>query len=335
MTSLSWILALFILILVVTFIPRIGLYSVYKTYRIAQEREQVEDALKHLLDREQQGRHASPESLAGTLNIQRVNVMRLIEDMETQNLLESRGSELHLTTEGERWALHVVRAHRLWERYLTDEARMPLEKVHTEAHRREHTITDAELDEMDAAMGHPTQDPHGDPIPTREGNLPKAEGMPLTAWQAEGPVRIVHLEDEPALAFEQILAAGLRLGQTIRVLDRSPQRILLTDGETEYRLAPAVAANVSVAPLPESEITKASAIPLVELTDNQRAEIVILDKAVQGFTRRRFLDLGLTPGTMIYPELHNFFGDPRAYRVRGTLIALRKDQAAQIWVKPV
>ena len=47
------------------------------------------------------------------------------------------------------------------------------------------------------------------------------------------------------------------------------------------------------------------------------------------------MDLGLTPGTLIFPELQNFFGDPRAYRVRGTLIALRKDQAAQIWVKPV
>jgi DtxR family Mn-dependent transcriptional regulator len=329
-----WLLSVLVL-LIVTFLPRVGLFAIYKTYRIAQEREQVEDALKHLIDREQQGRYASPESLAGTLDIQRSNVMRLIENMETQNLLESRGAELHLTTEGERWALHVVRAHRLWERYLTDEARMPLEKVHTEAHRREHTITEAQLDEMDAAMGHPTRDPHGDPIPTREGTLLKAEGMPLTAWQAEGPMRIVHLEDEPALAFEQILAAGLRLGQTIRILDRSPQRYLLTDGETEYRLAPAVAANVSVAALPESEVTKASAIPLAELTYNQRAEIVILDDAVQGFTRRRFLDLGLTPGTVIFPELKNFFGDPRAYRVRGTLIALRKDQAAQIWVKPV
>ncbi|NTU77542.1 MAG: ferrous iron transport protein A [Alphaproteobacteria bacterium] len=68
---------------------------------------------------------------------------------------------------------------------------------------------------------------------------------------------------------------------------------------------------------------------------DQRGEIISLDDAVQGFTRRRFLDLGLTPGTMIYPELGNFFGDPRAYRVRGTLIALRKDQAAQIWVKPI
>jgi DtxR family Mn-dependent transcriptional regulator len=110
---------------------------------------------------------------------------------------------------------------------------------------------------------------------------------------------------------------------------------VLSDGENEYRLAPAVASNISVAPLPESELLKRTAVPLSELAHNQHAEIIILDDAVQGFTRRRFLDLGLTPGTLIYPELDNFFNDPRAYRVRGTLIALRQDQAAQIWVKPV
>ncbi len=334
MTITVW-LVLAILLIAAIFIPRVGLIAIYKTYRAARERELVEDALKHLLDREQHGRQASPESLAGTLNLQRTRVMKLIEDMETQGLLESRGANLHLTTQGERWALHVVRAHRLWERYLTDEARMPLGKIHGESERREHSLTEAQLDDLDAALGHPTRDPHGDPIPTREGTLLKAEGMPLTAWQSESPARIVHLEDEPALAFEQILAAGLRLGQTIRILDRNPQRYLLTDGETEFRLAPAVAANVSVAPLPESEVAKANAISLAELTYDQRAEIIVLDEAVQGFTRRRFLDLGLTPGTVVYPELQNFFGDPRAYRVRGTLIALRKDQAAQIWVKPV
>ncbi|NOH02145.1 MAG: ferrous iron transport protein A [Chloroflexi bacterium] len=80
---------------------------------------------------------------------------------------------------------------------------------------------------------------------------------------------------------------------------------------------------------------KREAIPLAELAQDQRAQIVALDDAVQGFTRRRFLDLGLTPGATIYPELANFFGEPRAYRVRGTMIALRNDQASQIWVKPI
>jgi DtxR family transcriptional regulator, Mn-dependent transcriptional regulator len=327
-----WILGVLI---IAVFIPRYGLLALYKDWRSAKERERLEDALKHLLDREGQGRHASPESLAGTLNLPRAKVTRLISDMESQGLLETHGSQLHLTAEGERWAMHVVRAHRLWERYLVDEARMPLNQIHDMAQKREHSLTEAQLDELDAALGYPTLDPHGDPIPTREGKVASVESAPITAWQAEGPVRIVHIEDEPAIAYEQILAAGLRLGQTIRIIERTPQRVVLSDGETEYRLAPTVAANVGVAPLPEHEIARAGAVSLVDLAHDQRAEIVHLDDAVQGFTRRRFLDLGLTPGTTIYPELGNFFGDPRAYRVRGTLIALRKDQAAQIWVRPV
>ncbi len=335
MSPTNWILLSAFVLLLIIFIPRVGLLAIIKIYRAAKEREHIEDALKHLLDREQQGRHASPVTLAGTLDLPLAKVTQLVEDMETQELLETRGNDLHLTSKGERWALHVVRAHRLWERFLADEARMPLEKVHNEAQRREHSLTESQLNELDAALGHPTRDPHGDPIPTREGTLPKVEGTPITAWQADRPARIVHLEDEPALAYQQILAAGLRLGQVIRILEKTQNRYLLSDGETEYKLAPAVAANIHVATLPESEMLKREAVPLVELAHDQRGEIVMLDEAVQGFTRRRFLDLGLTPGTVIYPELQNFFGDPRAYRIRGTLIALRKDQAAQIWVKPV
>jgi DtxR family Mn-dependent transcriptional regulator len=212
---------------------------------------------------------------------------------------------------------------------------MPLEKVHNEANRREHGLTAEQLDEMEVALGYPSRDPHGDPIPTREGKMPSEETTPLTAWQADRPARIVHLEDEPAIAYQQILATGLRLGQTIRILESTPERYILSDGENEYRLAPAVAANVHVAPLPDEALIPSGTISLNELKHDQRAEIITLDEAVQGFTRRRFLDLGLTPGTQIYPELQNFFGDPRAYRIRGTLIALRDEQAAQIWVKPV
>jgi DtxR family Mn-dependent transcriptional regulator len=331
---MNWIVIL-ALLAVFVFIPRYGGLALLRRWQSERQREQVEDALKHLLDREQEGRHASPESLAGSLSLSRVKVTRLIAEMESQGLLKTQGSQLYLTTEGERWAMHIVRAHRLWERYLVDEARMPLNRIHGEAHKREHSMTDAQLNELDAALGHPTRDPHGDPIPSRAGKMPAVEITSLTAWQDEGPARIVHIEDEPAIAFDQILATGLRLGQTIRILERTPQRILLSDGESEYRLAPTIAANIGVAPVLSRERTEASVMQLAELRQNQRGEIIELDDAVQGFTRRRFLDLGLTPGTTIFPELGNFFGDPRAYRVRGTLIALRQDQAAQIWVKPV
>ncbi len=329
---IPWLPVILLLLLLAT--PRIGLYALWQARRKAREREQVEDALKYLLDHEQAGLHVTSEALAGALRLSRSQAMRLAQRMAAQGLLEFRGPALHLTAEGERWAMHIVRAHRLWERYLADEARMPLEKIHREAHRLEHQLTADQVEALDAALGYPQFDPHGDPIP-RPGSQVADRGQPITTWPPDTPGRITHLEDEPPLAYQQILATGLQLGQVIRVLERTSERIALSDGEKEYLLAPAVAANIFVSPAAESAAHPQGVQPLHTLPHGQEAEIVLIDDHVQGFTRRRFLDLGLTPGTRIVPALENFFREPRAYRVRGTLIALRNDQAAHIFVRPL
>lgn len=326
---------IFLALLIWAFLPKIGFWALWQTYRAARAREQVEDALKHLLDNEQNGLHATIDSLAGALDISRKQAGELAEHMAEQGLLVFHGMGLHLTPDGERWAMHVVRAHRLWERYLADEARMPLEKIHREAHRREHSLSSADVDALDAALGYPRFDPHGDPIPRSGEQFSAPQGTPVNDWPLDTPGQIIHLEDEPRMAYQQILAAGLQVGQVVRVLERTPQRVVLSDGENEYRLAPAVAANVHLTAAAERTGYAPDVIPLHQLAHGQSAEIVALDDRVQGFTRRRFLDLGLTPGTRITPELENFFREPRAYRVRGTLIALRNNQAAHIFVRPI
>jgi len=103
------------LLLIVYFHSRFGLLMLYRNWRDARQRELVEDALKHLLDREQGGRHASPESLAGTLGLSRVKNDFLITRMESQGRIQTHGSELHLTPNGETLGITYVRAHRLWE----------------------------------------------------------------------------------------------------------------------------------------------------------------------------------------------------------------------------
>jgi DtxR family Mn-dependent transcriptional regulator len=316
--------------------PRLGGVAIYRQWRTRREQEQIEDALKLLFDAQQENRSAGMRTLMGVLHLSENQALRLTNHLQTQGLIEIRKSSLRLTTEGERLALHLVRAHRLWERYLADEAGMPLARIHKEAHRREHGMTPEQIEAMETAMGFPTRDPHGDPIPDRSGTLPQnGFGVALTDWEAEQTGRIVHLEDEPAIAFAQIIAEGIHLGQRVRVIENSPHRVAFTDGENEFRLAPAVAANVFLEPLPEIAAQPEGILSLAALSHNQAAEIIGLDDACQGFTRRRFLDLGMTPGTQIAPELQNAIGDPRAYRVRGTLIALRKEQAGMIWVKPL
>jgi DtxR family Mn-dependent transcriptional regulator len=208
---------------------------------------------------------------------------------------------------------------------------MPLDQIHEEAHHREHTLSVQQVDELEAALGHPSLDPHGDPIPGPGGKIKPSDAKPLTSLAADEIGRVVHLEDEPAIAYAQIQAEGIHLGQTCAWSNPLPDRLVVTDGSSEYTLAPVVAANVHFMPV-ERLAQQKGLLTLRHLAARQKAEIVELDQACQGFTRRRFLDLGLTPGTVIFPELPNPFGDPRAYRVRGTLIALRKDQADQIWM---
>jgi DtxR family Mn-dependent transcriptional regulator len=330
-----FIVILFLLALLLVFLPRWGLLSRWRRWRLAVERERVQDALKLLLDEQWQLHQTSLSDLSARLHLSDKTGLRLVGRMQSQGLIEQDGVELRLTPQGREAALQIVRAHRLLERYLATEARMPLDQVHRRAHHLEHGLSVSQVDRLDADLGYPRRDPHGDPIPGPGGELSAAEGVPLTAFALDRPGKIVHLEDEPPLAYAQILAEGLRLGQSVRLLEITHQRCLLTDGEAEYRLAPAVAANIFVEPLAEAAQAQPGLVTLNALAAGHKGEIVTLDDACQGFTRRRFLDLGLTPGTEIYPELHNIFGDPRAYRLRGTLIALRHDQASQVWVRPL
>lgn len=321
------------------FYPRQGLAARWRAWRRSVERQQIEDALKYTFNIQQENHSPSVDALAGALRLSQRSVLRLVAQMQSQNLVEQRRNRVYLTPEGQRWALQVVRAHRLWERYLADEARVPLDQIHEMAHKLEHKSTLEQIDDLDAALGHPSRDPHGDPIPNAAGVLRQSsdeegQAVALTDWEVGKRGQIVHLEDEPPVAYAQLVAEGLNVGQWVDLLERTNERLTLTDGRQEMRIAPAIAANVYLRKLEEAEGVQENLVSLSSLPARAAAKIVRLDERCQGFSRRRFLDLGLTPGTQIFPELENPFGEPRGYRVRGTLIALRNDQAEMILVEP-
>lgn len=299
-----------------------------------QQRHRLEDGLKHLFDLEYRGRHGSLASLTGALRVTDDVALDLVHRMQTQGLLVTRGDELDLTPDGERLALQVIRAHRLLERYFADEARLPLPQVHAAAERGEHDLSPEAADRLSASLGHPVVDPHGDPIPTRDGFVPPAAGTPATAWPVNQLARVVHLEDEPPISYAQLVAEGIFVGQTLRIIDATPERFLLTDGDNEFRLAPAVAANIFLETAPQAA-THPGAVRLADLPTGQDAHILGLDDTCQGYSRRRLMDLGFTPGATIRAALRTFAGDPRAYELRGTLVALRREQASQVLVQPL
>lgn len=301
--------------------------------RLWETRRRVlaEDALKHIHTTNLGNRPVSPDSLAAALRISPRATATLIENLQAQGWLRSGGDNLSLSADGARLAVQVIRAHRLWERYLVDEARMPLSDVHAEAERREHARTPEELDALEAAMGYPRTDPHGDPIPTAGGELEEPAAQAVTDWPLDTLARIVHLEDEPPAIFAQIAAEGLRPGQTIRVIEADAKRVVLSSEEDTHVLAPVVAANIFVTSV-DKEDEHAPCPRLTSLKLGQRATVRELDETLRGFTRRRLLDLGLTPGVTVTAEMTGIFRDPVAYRVRGTLIALRREQARYVLI---
>ncbi len=124
-------------------------------------------------------------------------------------------------------------------------------------------------------------------------------------------------------------------GTRVRVTERRPGLVRLdVDGRT-VSLPSVAASNVHVGPVREVIEPAVDIIPLARLSRGQAGEVVGIDDRVRGLTRRRLLDLGVTPGTVIRPELEPLFGRPRAFRIRQTLVALRDEQAEGIQVRPL
>ena len=137
-------------------------------------------------------------SIAGNLSITTDKAGKLINRLETMGLIASKDDQtVELTDAGRSYALRVIRVHRIWERYLADETSIAPADWHNQACKIEHKVTVEETEKLAAQIGHPVFDPHGDPIPTADGQLPEPKGKSLTSLQEGQMARITHLEDEP------------------------------------------------------------------------------------------------------------------------------------------
>ena len=316
-----------------------GVFLMVRSFRRhrAGSRELVEDALKLLISSEGGDVSALEEALSRRLKLSDRARDRLIRRMADRGLVRSGGRGIELTSEGKVLGLQIVRAHRLLERYLVDEADVSLKEVHRFAEKREHRLTGEEVDSLEARLGYPDRDPHGDPIPGRVVADRAESGTPLTDWPVGVSASIRHIEDEPASIFAQILAEGLLPGTELVVKESSDRGIRLGVDGGELWLAQALAANIFVStPRPGREAIEGE-IPLSRLEIGKRGVVTEISEEIRGLARRRLLDLGFTRGAVVTPWLRSSFGggDPVAYRLRGTTIALRREQTDRIRVKAV
>lgn len=126
-----------------------------------------------------------------------------------------------LSASGRQLALHVLRRHRLVELFLVQILGLDWSEVHDEAEELEHTVSDKVLDRIDALLGHPQADPHGDPIPTAKGQLASHPLANLAECPLGPPVIIARVLDQQASFLKFVRAAGLTPGTQVVVTTRS------------------------------------------------------------------------------------------------------------------
>lgn len=184
---------------------------------------QMEDYLKGIYML--QARHARvPTSvLAEHLEVSPPSVTGMVRKLTDLGLVEHKPYRgVRLTLDGETLALRIVRAHRLWESYLVEALDLPWDAAHLEAERLEHALSEHLADRLDEALDHPTTDPHGHPIPSRNGRMPPPTGFPLTELPPEGKGIVLQIRDETPELLRYLGGMGIYPGEPITVREVAP-----------------------------------------------------------------------------------------------------------------
>lgn len=327
------LLAFFSLVLLAATVswPARGIAARLRRIARLSERVRMEDVLKQLYKLEYDRLPATAESVAGGARISCHQAIRLLQRLEEKKLVTAGAARFRLTEPGRTQALHIVRTHRLWERFLADRTATPPEDWHGQAETREHLLSAADADDLAAALGHPVYDPHGDPIPTAAGEMPARAGVPLASLEPGDRGLITHLEDEPREIYRELVGLGLGLMAPVERLEGEAGRVSFRSGDKRYEISSALARNVTVEP--SAEVAGATwTRTLADVGPGESATVAGISPLCRGPSRRRLLDLGVVPGTVIHARMRSAAGDPVAYDIRGALVALRREQAAHIQV---
>jgi DtxR family transcriptional regulator, Mn-dependent transcriptional regulator len=189
----------------------------------------VEDYLKAIYQLSPEGRPASTSDIANLLALSAPSVTGMVKRLSEHGLLEHvpyRG--VQLTQEGRRAALRMVRRHRLIEAYLVEFLGYSWDTVHEEAERLEHAVSDTMIERMAGALGNPTVDPHGDPIPTADGEVQELACIALSDVPIGETVEISRVQESQPERLRYIASLGLRPGVHVTVVNRQPIDDLVT-----------------------------------------------------------------------------------------------------------
>jgi DtxR family Mn-dependent transcriptional regulator len=210
----------------------------------------VEDYLKTIYEIQREQGKVATTVLAERLGIAPASVTGMIKKLAGMRLVAHEPYQgVVLTEAGEQIALEVIRHHRLIERYLAEALGVPWDKVHEEAEKWEHVLSEDMEDRIDALLGHPTTDPHGAPIPDRNGTIAQPAQMRMADLRPGQSAIIAEVSDHDAALLRYLGSLGLYPGTEVHMVAVAPFDGPLTIrlGAVEHALGREVAGQIFVA----------------------------------------------------------------------------------------
>lgn len=198
----------------------------------------VEDYLKAIYDLQQHHGKVGTSALARRLNIAPASATDMIKKLaEMAFVTYEKYKGIELTPAGEKIALEVIRHHRLLELFLAEILGVPWDRVHDEAEKLEHVISEDLEDRIDALLGHPTVDPHGAPIPQRDGRVPHIERIPLTTLDTGHRAVISEVSDHDSALLRHVGRIGLFPRVPIEMGKATPATVTVRVADRDVELA--------------------------------------------------------------------------------------------------
>jgi len=188
--------------------------------------------------------------IAEKLNVSGAAVTDMLLKLSRDGYVDyKRYKGIKLTQSGEDFARSMVRRHRIWEVFLNQIVGLPWDKVHSEAENLEHSSSDELIDRLEEMLNYPEFDPHGDPIPDRNGKIPKGNlGTPLSNINPGKIVKVNRVHDFDSSFLQYISKIGIELNKEITVVDslEFDHSLLIEVDERETSISNKVAANIFV-----------------------------------------------------------------------------------------
>jgi DtxR family Mn-dependent transcriptional regulator len=215
--------------------------------------DSIQDYLKHIYELTEGGKPASTTAIASRLGIAPASVTGMIQRLATSKtpLVNYRKHQgVMLTAAGKRSALEVIRHHRLIEAWLAQTLGYSWDEVHNEAEKLEHVISEEFEARIAAAMGNPSRDPHGDPIPSADLVMPKDDSIALSKLKVKSEAIICKVQSQDADLLKHLNELGLVIGAQVKTLEVSTydqvMQIQVRGRKEAVVLGPAITSRVFV-----------------------------------------------------------------------------------------